>query len=152
MRHVSEQGLQLTASFESFRSHRYLCPAGYPTIGYGHVVRPSEDLEEVDRETATELLKRDMRKAERAVSRLIGVPLTQGQYDALCDFTFNVGAGALQRSTLRAKLNRGEYEEVPAELMKWVRGGGRVLRGLVRRRRAEVALFAGYDQILTKAA
>lgn len=139
--HVSEQGLQLTSSFESYRAHRYICPAGYPTIGFGHVIRPGEDLEEVTREEAEDLLKRDMGKAETAVGRLVRVALTQGQFDALCDFTFNVGAGALQRSTLRSKLNRGEYEEVPGELVKWVRGGGRVLRGLVRRRVAEVKLW-----------
>jgi lysozyme len=69
---------------------------------------------------ATEPLRKDVRIAERAVLRLISVPLTDGQFDALVSFTFNLGAGVLQRSTLRRKVNRGEHESVPAELMKWV--------------------------------
>ncbi|QNQ61407.1 lysozyme [Brucella sp. 6810] len=69
--------------------------------------------------------------------RLISVPLTDGQFDALVSFTLNLGAGALQRSTLRRKVNRGEHESVPAELMKWVRAAGKRLPGLVRRRSAE---------------
>ena len=75
--------------------------------------------------------------AERAVLRLIKVPLTDGQFDALVSFTFNLGSGALQRSTLRRKVNREEHEEVPAEFMRWVWAGGRKLKGLVRRREAE---------------
>lgn len=81
------------------------------------------------------------RIAERAVLRLISVPLTDGQFDALVSFTFNLGAGALQRSTLRRKMNRGEAEDVPAEFMKWVWAGGRKLKGLIKRRCAEALLF-----------
>lgn len=69
--------------------------------------------------------------------RLIAVPLTDGQFDGLVSFTFNLGAGALQRSTMRRKLNRGEQDGIPAELMKWVWAGGQKLTGLVRRRKAE---------------
>jgi GH24 family phage-related lysozyme (muramidase) len=91
---------------------------------------------------ATELLRRDVRIAERAVLRLISVPLTDGQFDALVSFTFNLGAGALQRSTLRRKVNRGEHEGVPAELMKWVWAAGKKLPGLVRRWQAEGVAYA----------
>ena len=80
--------------------------------------------------------------AERAVLRLISVPLTQGQFDALVSFTFNLGAGALQRSTLRRTVNREEHADVPAELMKWVWAGGRKLKGLVKRRKAEGLLYS----------
>lgn len=73
--------------------------------------------------------------------RLISVPLTDGQFDALVSFTFNLGAGALQRSTLRLKVNRGEHDGVPAELMKWVWAAGKTLPGLVRRRRLESILY-----------
>ena len=87
------------------------------------------------------LFSADQRRsiAERAVLRLIKVPLTDGQFDALVSFTFNLSSGALQRSTLRRKVNREEHEEVPAEFMRWVWVGGRKLRGLVRRR--ETVLF-----------
>ncbi|MBK8208641.1 MAG: lysozyme [Rhodospirillales bacterium] len=83
---------------------------------------------------AEDLLRRDASIAERAVLHLITVPLTDGQFDALASFVFNVGAGGLQRSTLRRKVNREEHALVPAEFMKWVWAGGRKLQGLVRRR------------------
>ena len=95
---------------------------------------------------ATDLLRKDVRIAERAVLRLISVPLTDGQFDALVSFTFNLGAGALQRSTLRRKVNRGEHESVPAELMKWVWAAGKKLPGLIHRRGREgTAYFSNYE-------
>ena len=127
-----------------FSSNIYICPAGYPTIGYGHVVLAHEQdqfASGITQGEATELLRKDVRIAERAVLRLISVPLTDGQFDALISFTFNLGAGALQRSTLRLKVNRGEHESVPPELMKWVWAAGKTLPGLVRRRRLESILY-----------
>lgn len=126
--------------FEGFSPTSYLCPAGYPTIGYGHVVLAYEKdrfAAGITPAEATEFLRKDVGIAERAVLRLISVPLTDGQFDALVSFTFNLGAGALQRSTMRRKLNRGEHDSVSAELMKWVWAGGQKLIGLVRRRKAE---------------
>ena len=140
MRHVTEAGLNLIKRFEGFSSTIYICPAGYPTTGYGHLVLEHEQDQfatGITQAEATELLRKDVRIAERAVLRLISVPLTDGQFDALVSFTFNLGAGALQRSTLRLKVNRGEHKGVPAELMKWVWAGGKRLPGLVRRRRME---------------
>lgn len=139
--HISDKGLALVKRFESYSPVAYICPAGYPTIGYGHVVREGEHYTTLDVHQANELLRKDMAIAESAVSRLICVPLTSGQFDALVSFTFNLGSGALQRSTLRRKINREEFEEVPEEFMKWVRAGGRILNGLIARRRAEVDLW-----------
>ena len=144
MRHVTEEGLNLIKRFEGFSPTIYICPAGYPTIGYGHVVLTDEREEfaaGITQAEATELLRKDVRLAERAVLRLISAPLTDGQFDALVSFTFNLGAGALQRSTLRLKVNRGEHESVPAELMKWVWAAGRRLSGLARRRKAEADAY-----------
>ena len=87
------------------------------------------------------LLIKDVLLAEQAVCRLINVPLTNGQFDALVSFTFNLGSGALQRSTLRRKVNREEHEEVPDQFMRWVWAGGRKLKGLVKRRQAEGILY-----------
>lgn len=140
MRHVTEAGLNLIKRFEGFSPTIYLCPAGYPTIGYGHVVLAHQQEQfaaGIIQAEATELLRKDVGIAELAVLRLISVPLTDGQFDALVSFTFNLGAGALQRSTLRRKANRGEHDSVPAELMKWVWAAGKRLPGLVRRRSAE---------------
>lgn len=145
MRHISKQGLELICRFEGFSPVIYICPAGYPTIGYGHLITEANKeqfLDGLDEDEALELLCADVGKAERAVLRLIAVPLTQGQFDALVAFTFNLGSGALQRSTLRRKVNREEHDDVPEEFMKWVWAGGRKLKGLVKRRAAEGKMYA----------
>lgn len=140
---ISEQGLELIKYFESFRETPYLCPAGLLTIGYGHVIRPGEDLEEISEAEGEALLLSDVAKAEASVLRLIKVVLEDHQYDALVSFTFNLGGGALQRSTLRQKINREEHAEVPDEFKKWIYAGGRILRGLIRRRIMEAILYEG---------
>ncbi len=148
MRHVTDAGLTLIKRFERFSATVYVCPAGYPTVGYGHVVLDGESdrfAGGIDENEAEDLLRRDAAIAERAVLRLITAPLTDGQFDALVSFVFNVGAGGLQRSTLRRKVNREEHGAVPAEFMKWVWAGGRKLKGLVRRREAEARLYAGHQ-------
>lgn len=144
MRHITDDGLGLIKQFEGFSPTIYLCPAGYPTIGFGHVVLLGEQSRfdgGIIREEAAELLRRDVRMAESAVVRLITSPLADGQFDTLVSFTFNFGAGALQRSALRKKVNRGEHGDVPVELMKWVWSAGRKLPGLMRRRQVEGALY-----------
>ena len=84
----------------------------------------------------------DAQIAERAVLRLINVQLTDSQFDSLVSFTYNLGGGALQRSTMRCKINREEHTEVPEEFMRWVWAGGLKIKGLVRRRAAETGLYA----------
>ena len=79
--------------------------------------------------------------AERAVCRLIHVPLTDNQFDALVSFTYNLGADALQRSTLRCKVNRAQHQDVPIEFMRWIWAGGKKLPGLIKRRLAEASLY-----------
>ena len=141
-RAVSDKGLDLIKRFEGFSRTVYFCPAGYPTIGYGHVVKEDEDFSTgIDEAQAEELLRQDAQIAERAVLRLINVLLTDGQFDALVSFTYNLGGGALQRSTLRRKINREEHAEVPEQFMRWVWVGGRKLKGLVLRRDAEAGLY-----------
>ena len=151
MRHVTQEGLALIKRFEGFSPTVYFCPAGWPTIGYGHVVRDHErPLFEhgVDKEIGGELLRLDAETAEKAVLRLIRVPLTDGQFDALASFTFNLGAGALQRSTLLRKVNREEHAAVPAEFQRWVWAGGRKLRGLVRRREIEAIRYQEFPEMM----
>ncbi len=146
MRHITSNGLKLIKRFEGFFAKVYLDAAGLPTIGYGHLILPHEKhllKNTITEAKAGELLKADIAVAETAVARLIRVPLTDSQFDALVSFTFNLGAGALQRSTLRAKLNREEYWSVPAELMRWIYAAdGRKIPGLIMRRMAEVELFS----------
>jgi len=148
MRHITQEGLDLIKRFEGFSPTIYVCPAGYPTIGYGHVVRDEEKSQfssGIDPQEAEELLRQDVLWAERGVLRLIDVPLTDGQFDALVSFTFNLGSGALQRSTLRRKVNREEHPEVPAQFKRWVFARGRILKGLKMRREVEANVYASVN-------
>lgn len=143
--HISDVGLQLIKAFEGKHNKGYLCPANVWTIGYGHT-GPTFDkptpqgmtISDFDAET---LLKKDMAKFEDVVTKHVKVPLSQNQFDALVSFTFNVGAGAFASSTLLKLLNQGKYDEVPAQFLRWNKGGGKVLAGLVRRRKSEAHLF-----------
>ena len=140
--HLSSRGLNLIKQFEGLRPAVYVCPAGLRTIGYGHVIRAGEVFSQPLSEPEAEaLLLQDIEVAAKAVYRLIKVPLTQGQFDALVSFTFNCGTGALQRSTLRACVNREEHWQVPAELLRWSRVKGALSNGLMRRRMAEALLY-----------
>ncbi len=144
MRHITSSGINLIKRFEGFSSTVYICPAGYPTIGYGHVVLDHEDFSGGVTEAEGEnLLRQDVTVAEQAVLRLINVPLTDGQFDALVSFTYNLGSGALQRSSLRRVVNRNHHTDVPRQLRRWVYAGGKRLKGLVWRREAEARLYDG---------
>ena len=142
MRHITQEGLNLIKHFEGFSPTVYTCPAGYATIGYGHLITKNESFKTITEDAAQVLLRSDAETAERAVLRYIDAPLTDGQFDALVSFTFNLGSGALQRSTLRRKVNRQVHSEVPSQLNRWVWAGGRKLPGLVVRRHLESQLYA----------
>lgn len=140
MRQITQHGMNLIKQFEGFSSRIYLDAAGLPTIGYGHLLRAGEAemfKNGITEPVAQALLIKDVLRAEQAVLRLITVPLSNGQFDALVSFTFNLGGGALQRSTLRRKVNREDHADAPTEFRKWVWAGGRKLKGLVKRREAE---------------
>ena len=146
MRHINERGIEMVKSFEGLALRPYVCAGGVNSVGYGATVSRTGGPIDLDMEPITEaeaeaLLIRDLESSQGWVSRLIKTALTENQYSALTSFTFNVGAGALQRSTLRMKLNRGEFQNAADEFPKWRIAGGRILAGLVRRRAAERALF-----------
>lgn len=132
---------RLVAEFEGCRLEAYICPAGVLTIGYGHTGDDVFPGQVISQEEAVELLDQDLNKFRQAVVRLVDVSLTENQFAALVSFTFNVGVGALQKSTLLRKLNAGDYEGAANEFKRWNKGGGQILRGLVRRREAEEKLF-----------
>jgi lysozyme len=133
-------GFSIIKGFESFFSKAYYCPAGVLTIYWGHVCRSGE-VYDGTREQGEWYLHDDIASSEAAVSRLIHVPLNENQFSALVSFTFNLGSGALQASTLRAKLNRGEYLSASDEFGRWVLARGLRLLGLVARREVERKLF-----------
>jgi GH24 family phage-related lysozyme (muramidase) len=139
---IVKEGLRIIKHFEQFRATKYICPAGLNTIGYGHVLKSHEqNLQSITLEQAEELLLQDVALAKAAVLRNIHVILNCYQLAALVCFTFNVGAGALQRSTLRQKINSFEHHLVAKELQKWVFANGVKLQGLAHRRKQESILY-----------
>jgi len=142
MRHITQRGIDFIKQFEAFSEYSYYCPAGKKTIGWGHVILDNESIQEpLSVDDGEILLKKDVQSSEMAVFRNISVPLSDNQFDALVSFTFNCGAGALQRSTLRMKINREEYGEAAGEFPKWCKIGGKTSKGLLRRRLAEKEIF-----------
>ena len=141
MRQVNDEALALIKRMEGIRLTSYQDVGGVWTIGYGHTAtaRPGQTITEAEAEA---LLRSDLAQAERTVSNLTTVDLSDGQFGALVSFVYNVGAGAFRQSTLLKKLNAGNYDAVPAELARWNKVKGKVVRGLVNRRAAEAGLWA----------
>ncbi|MDI7005145.1 lysozyme [Pseudomonas aeruginosa] len=140
---ASQDALDIIKKFEGFSEKAYPDPAhGWrvPTIGYGTTsgVKMGDT---ITKERAEELLREDVKRFEGYVDRLVKVPLTQGQFDALVSFTYNLGPGALEKSTLLKLLNRGDYQGAANQFSRWVNAGGKRLGGLVKRRAAERVLF-----------
>ncbi|AIB13563.1 muraminidase (plasmid) [Azospirillum argentinense] len=143
-REIHPDALALVRHFEGLYLNAYLCPAGVPTIGYGHTagVRMGQTIDGLQAEV---FLRADMAEAAAQVDKLVTVPLTDRQRGALASFVFNLGAGALRDSTLRSMLNKGDYKGAAGQFGRWVYAtvnGEKVqLPGLVKRRAAEAKLF-----------
>jgi GH24 family phage-related lysozyme (muramidase) len=147
---LSKRGAKFIADHEGLKTKLYNDPAGHCTIGVGHLVHrgrcngsePAEFKRGITRERAYQLLQQDARRMEKAVNAL-GVPLNQNQFDALVSFTYNLGpAWTVQNTGIRRALKERRYKDVPREMRKWVKAGGKTLPGLVRRRKEEGRLFA----------
>lgn len=139
-RRIDPAGLALVKDYEGLHLSPYLCPARVWSIGYGHTRTVHAGMK-ITPDQANQLLEDDLRLVEHAAARLVTVPLNDNQFAALVSFAFNVGIANFERSTLLALLNRGWYEQVPAQLMRWDRAGGEALGGLARRRAAEARLW-----------
>lgn len=141
---LSDKGLQLVKDSEGFRSKAYQDTGGVWTVGYGTTRingRPVTKFDTVDELYAVVLLKADVASAEESVTRLVKVPLTQNQFDALVDFVYNLGEGQFSKSTLLKKLNLKDYVGAAEEFPKWVFDNGKVQLGLVKRRSLEKSIF-----------
>lgn len=163
---TSDKGIDLMHHFEGYRNKPYKCSAKIWTVGWGHamysdqlrlpnlrketykgMIRDDYQLKPEDnriwsKEELVALFKNDLAAFERAVLRLVpGCAGSQGRFDALVSLAYNIGSGNLQRSTIRMRANRGDWEGAAEGFMMWTKGGGKVLPGLVRRRVAEKALF-----------
>jgi len=154
---VSPKAIGMIKHHEGVRQKPYRCPARLWTIGVGHVLYPEQGKIKIDErdgfplrpeddrkftmDEVDAILAADLQRFERGVERFVSVTLTQGEFDALVSFSFNVGLGTLQRSTLRAKLNRNDKDGAADELLKYCLAGGKILKGLQNRRIDERALF-----------
>ncbi|WP_043632630.1 lysozyme [Chromobacterium haemolyticum] len=140
---TSANGIKLIQGFEGLRLKAYQDSVGIWTIGYGHTGPDVTPGMVITQAQADALLARDLNRFESGVTRLVQVPLNQNQFDALVCFSFNLGLGALQGSTLLRLLNAGDYAGAAAQFPRWNKAGGKELPGLTRRRAAEQALFLG---------
>ena len=130
--------------FESCKLTAYQDSVGVWTIGWGHTAGVKKG-DNWTQDEADDILLNDLEKFEGYVNQYVQVPLTQNQFDALVSWTFNLGPGNLKSSTMLTKLNEKSYDEVPSQMKRWNKAGGKVLRGLERRRNAEAAMFSGKD-------
>lgn len=152
MSQIPQAAIPLAKRFEGFhriprsdplrRAHPYICPAGYWTIGYGHLCDPKHP--QITEADAGVYLARDLQTALAATLRYCPVLATEPEerLAAIVDFTFNLGPGRLQTSTLRRRINQQDWVAAAQELRRWVYGGGKVLPGLVARREAECRYLA----------
>ena len=141
---ISAEGLSLIKKFEGCELKAYRCAANVLTIGYGSTKGVTEDME-ITQEEAESLLQEEMHEYEGYINDMVKVPLEQYQFDAMVSWVFNLGSGNLSSSTLLKKLNNSEYDEVPAQIRRWNKAGGKVLDGLIRRREAEAKMFMNED-------
>lgn len=137
---IGKNGLDLIKKSEGFRAQAYLDTGNVPTIGYGTTkgVKMGQVITEGQ---ASIYLARDVASAEATVTKMVKVPLTQNQFDALVCFVYNVGSGNFSSSTLLRQLNLGMYDTVPTQLLRWNKDNGRVINGLTTRRENEGKLF-----------
>lgn len=152
---MSKKGLDLLAQWEGIKLTVYKDVAGLPTIGVGHLLtrdelssgkilihdNPIRYVDGLTEEQVMQLLSQDVQAVEKSVTDEVQVDLQLHQFDALVSFTFNVGKGAFRNSTLLKLLNKGQYDEVPNQLARWVYSGGKKIRGLINRRRNEINLW-----------
>jgi lysozyme len=144
---ISQKGLDLIKKFEGFSAKPYVCPAGVPTIGYGATyytngTKVTMSDEPISEEWAEQLLSNMVHTYEKAVISLVIPKITQNQFDALVSFAYNVGVTNFRKSTLLRLINKDPNNpEIATQFMKWVRGGGKVINGLIKRRQIESKLY-----------
>ena len=141
---TSAEGTALIKKFEGCELEAYQCSANVWTIGYGHT-KDVEEGDTISKEEAEEMLVEELHEYENYVNEYVNVALSQNQFDALVSWVYNLGPANLKASTMLKVLNDGKYEEVPYQMKRWNKAGGKVLDGLVRRREAEALLYQGRE-------
>lgn len=140
-REINQAGIDLIMKSESCKLSAYFCPANVLTIGWGHTGSDVRQYDKITQAEADRLLLKDIQKFSDAVNDMVQVELNENQFSALVALCFNIGAGALSKSTLMKHINAKKFGLAAAEFSKWNKSGGLVLTGLVRRRAAERELF-----------
>lgn len=141
---ISQEGLSLIKKFEGCELEAYKCAAGVWTIGYGSTKGvKSEDT--ITQEEADQLLLHEMAEYEGYVNDMVKVDLNQNQFDSLVSWVFNLGPSNLSSSTLLTRINNKDWKDVPNQIKRWNKAGGKTLQGLIRRRDAEALLFEGKE-------
>ena len=139
---TSQKGLDLIKKFEGFSDKEYICPAGKPTIGYGHVILPSEHFpSSITKEEAETLLKNDLVSREKSLNILIKVVITQNQFDALISLIYNIGVNNFKQSTLLKFINDKLFDKIPDQFRRWKYINKVISKGLLNRREEEIKLW-----------
>ena len=141
---TSAEGLALIKKFEGCELEAYQCSAGVWTIGYGHTKDVVQGMT-ISKEEAEQMLIDELHEYESYINEYVTAALSQNQFDALVSWVYNLGPANLKASTMLKVLNAKEYEDVPAQMKRWNKAGGKVLEGLIRRREAEACLFKGVE-------
>ena len=142
MRKINDAGLAIIKKYEGLKLEPYICPGGYLTIGYGHLInQDTEEFDTITEKEAEELLKQDVAQFEAIVNGIVDVELNDNQFSALVSWTYNLGGKNLQNSTMLKKINNNQHLEVPSEMLRWIFAGGSALLGLLRRRIEEARLY-----------
>lgn len=138
---LSEQGAEFIARFEGFKARPYTCPAGFPTVGYGHRLRDGEEYGTLTVAEALELLRSDAEREAEPVRKALTRQPTQHEADALISLAFNCGGNAIAKSSAVKAFNAGQWATASKGILLWNKTGGKTSRGLTKRRKAEVDLF-----------
>lgn len=139
---TSQKGLDLIKKFEGFSDNEYICPAGKPTIGYGHVILPNEHFpSSITKEEAETLLKKDLQPREKSLNILVKVSINQNQFDALMSFIYNIGVENFKQSTLLKFINEKLFNKIPNQFRRWKYINKVVSKGLLARREEEIKLW-----------
>jgi lysozyme len=141
---INQAGIELIKKYEGLSLRPYKCPAGFLTIGYGHVILPHENFVEITESQAESLLLKDIAEYEEYVAKAVNSDININQFGALVSFSYNLGILNLLHSTLLKKVNAGEHMDVPAEFIKWVHIDRKKTKGLIKRRLSEASLYMEY--------
>jgi len=141
---ISQEGIALIKKFEGCKLEAYQDSVGIWTIAYG-TIKGVKEGDKINQDEAEHLLQEELPEYEGYINDMVEVPLEQNQFDALCSWVYNLGPTNLKESTMLKVLNEEKYAEVPQQIKRWNKAGGKVLDGLIRRREAEALLFEGKE-------